>query len=165
MAGYLEFSGKNAIKGESTAAGFEDQIEITSISENITRAIMAGGSGAQRQRSSATLGDIVCSKDVDKSSPKLAEAICKGAVFGTVKIALTTSSEGGSGRTAYFTFELTNARVTSYGFSGSTDGAIVPSESLSLNFEKIKWTYDELDKENNSKGKVETQWSTEEGTA
>jgi len=49
--------------------------------------------------------------------------------------------------------------------SGATDGGQPPTEQLSLNYEEIKWTYDELDKENKSKGAVETTWKVEEGTA
>ena len=36
----------------------------------------AGASGSTRQRSSATLGDIVCVGELDKATPKLKEAIC-----------------------------------------------------------------------------------------
>jgi len=128
------------------------------------RPVAAGASGSTRQRSSATLEDIVLVKELDKSTPKLAEAICTGVNFPKVEIHLCTSSEGGA-RIPYFKYELKNVRVTSYSVSGATDGGQPPTEQLSLNYEEIKWTYDELDKENKSKGAVETTWKVEEGTA
>lgn len=161
MAGYIKIDG---IDGESTAKGYDKWIDIASISQSISRPIGAGSSGSARHRSTASLGDLVVVKDVDKSSPKLAEAICKGQNFKSIEVHLTTSSDSGDGRTPYLMWKLTNARVTSYSVSGTTDGMSVPSEQLSFNFEEIKQTYDELDKENKSKGKVEYSWKVEEGT-
>ena len=42
---------------------------------------------------------------------------------------------------------------------------MVPTESFGLNYEEVTWTYYELDKENNSKGNVETSWNVEDSTA
>ena len=102
-------------------------------------------------------------KEVDKSTPKLAEAICLGNHFPEVQIHLCTSSEGDK-RIPYFMWELKKARVTSYSISGAADGGAVPTEEISLNYEEIKWTYDEMDSENKSKGKVEAEWKVEAGT-
>lgn len=161
MAGYVKLG---SIVGESTEPNHKDWINLLSVSQGISRPVAPGASGSTRQRSSATLEDILLVKELDKSTPKLAEAICTGVNFPKVEIHLCTSSEGGS-RIPYFKYELKNVRVTSYNVSGATDGGQPPTEQLSLNYEEIKWTYDELDKENKSKGHVETQWKVEEGTA
>lgn len=160
MAGYLKIGD---IKGESTDEGHKDWINLLSVSQAITRPMGSGASGSTRHRATATFGDIVCVKEVDASTPKLAEAIADGKHFPKVEIHLCTSSEGGK-RVPYLTWELKNARVTSYSVSGATDGGAVPTEQLSLNYEEIKQTYDKLDKENKSKGKVEYTWKVEEGT-
>ena len=76
---------------------------------------------------------------------------------------MCTSSEGDE-RIPYFQWVLKKARVTSYSVSGGTEGGAVPTEQLSLNYEEIKWTYDEMDSENKSKGKVEAEWKVEAGT-
>lgn len=159
MAGYLQVGD---VKGESTDDGHKDWINLLSISSSITRPMGAGASGSTRHRSSATFGDVVCVKEVDASTPKLQEAIADGTNFKTVKIDLCTSSEGGK-RIPYIQYELTNARVSSYSVSGATDGSQPPTEQISFNFEEIKVTYDKLDKENKSKGKVEYSWKIEEG--
>ena len=159
MAGYIKVG---PIPGESVEPNHTGWINLLSVSQGIARPMAAGASGSTRQRSSATLGDIVCVKELDKSTPKLMEAICKGTNFDKVEIDLCTSSDGSS-RIPYMKWELVQARVTSYDVSGSTEAGTVPTESFSLNYEEIKWTYNELDKENNSKGNVETSWKVEEG--
>jgi type VI protein secretion system component Hcp len=55
--------------------------------------------------------------------------------------------------------ELTNVTITSFQ-TGARDGA-APTETLSLNYEEIKWTYVHADR---SKGKVDATWKVEEGT-
>lgn len=159
MSGYIKIGD---IQGESVEPNHGGWINLLSVSQSITRPMSAGASGSTRQRSTATLGDIVCTKELDKSTPKLMEAICKGTNFPKVHIDLCTSSQGDT-RIPYMKWELVNARVTSYDVAGSTDGSVVPTESFGLNYEEVKWTYDELDKENKSKGKVETSWKVEEG--
>ena len=160
MSGYLKMGD---IKGESTDSGHADWINLLSVSNSITRPMAAGASGSTRHRSSATFGDIVCVKEVDASTPKLQEAIADGTNFPKVNIDLTTSSEGGE-RLPYLTWELVNARVSSYSVSGATDGSAVPTEQISLNFEEIKVTYYKYDKDNKSKGQVDYGWKIEEGT-
>lgn len=158
MAGYLKIGD---IKGESTDDGHKDWINLLSVSNNISRP-MGTGHGSTRQRSSATFGDVVVVKEVDASTPKLQEAIADGTNYKKVLIDLCTSSEGGK-RVPYLQWELTNGRVSSYSVSGATDGGSVPTEQCSINFEEIKVTYDQLGKDNKSKGKIEYTWKLEEG--
>mgnify|MGYP003574261715 FL=1 len=159
MSGYLKIGD---IKGESTDDGHKDWINLLSVSSNITRPMGAGASGSTRHRSSATFGDVVCVKEVDASTPKLQEAIADGTCFPKVNIDLCTSSEGGK-RIPYLLWELKQARVTSYSVSGAADGSMPPTEQLSLNYEAIKLTYDQIGKDNKSQGKVEYNWNIEEG--
>jgi type VI protein secretion system component Hcp len=60
---------------------------------------------------------------------------------------------------------LVNVRVADYSVSGATQDGAVPTESLSLNYEEITWTYDKMGKDGSSKGKVEASWKIEEGVA
>ena len=158
MAGYLKLGD---VKGESVDDGHKDWINLLSVSQAITRPMSSGVSGSTRHRASANFGDIICVKEVDASTPKIAEAIADGKHFPKVEIHLTTSS-GGDKRLPYLVWELKNVRVTSYSVAGATDGG-VPTESMSLNYEEIKQVYDKLDKENKSSGKVEYTWKVEEG--
>jgi type VI protein secretion system component Hcp len=77
-----------------------------------------------------TLEDIVVVKELDKSSPKLAESILMGKIFPKVEIHLTTSE-----RVTYYAYELKNVMITSYSINGSENQ--IPTEEISLSFEKV----------------------------
>ena len=167
MAGYLKIGD---IKGESTEPDHKEWINLTSVSQGLTRPMASGISGSSRQRASVTCGDVVVTKEMDASTPKLISAICDGTVFKEVKIDICTST-GAAKRVPYFQWVLKNVMVTSFNVSGqiksATDGAAPPviHETLSLNYEEIAWTYDKMGKDGKTQGKVDATWKVEEGTA
>ena len=134
------------------------------------------------------LTKITVSKEIDKSTPKLTEAVCKGRSsspgspltcdtsgstdgrtdpqidppFETVTIDICRTTHGKELQ-CYLQFELEKVRITSYSISGSTEGDQVPTENFSLNFEEIKVTYTEFDEKGKKKGNVEYSWKVEEG--
>ncbi len=148
------------VTGEATDREHKDWINLASFSQAIHQ---PGGSatGATRRRGSVILEDITCVKELDKSSPKIAESVCNGKVFPKVEIHLTRSS-GNGGRVTYYAYELKNVMVTSYQIN-SADGDL-PVEEMSLNFEEIKVTYTEYDRQGRKKGNVEYSWKVEKGT-
>jgi len=123
-AGFIKFDG---IDGESTDKDHKGWIDLMSISENPS---IASESTTARTRGETTLGDVVVVKELDKSSPKLAESILMGKVFPKVEIHLTSSAG-----TIYHTYELTNVMIINYSISGDADQ--LPMEEFSLNFEKL----------------------------
>jgi len=179
---YIKFEG---IDGESEEAGHEDWSEIVSFNHEIHKP-GAGSSGTARRTGGVTLDDIVLIKQVDKASPKLAEAICKGKVFPKVEIHLTGPSEGSTCQGTFYAYELKSVVITNYTVSGSNPLAYAlvalapditmpstgpfivqavdaPLEEISLSFEEIKVTYTECDSSGNPKGNVEYSWKVEEG--
>ena len=150
-AAYIKFDG---IDGEATDRGHDSWINVLSISHSITR--NADSSATARSTGAASFSDLSVTKELDKSSPKLAEAISTGRVIPKVVFDLTSSSG------TYLKYELKNVMITSYSMSGSADD--VPMEELSLNFEEIKMTYTEYGADGKSKGNVEYSWKVEEGT-
>jgi type VI secretion system secreted protein Hcp len=152
------------IKGESVDKNHKDWINVLSVSQSLTRPMSAGISGSTRQRASVTCGDVVLIKEMDASTPKLIQPVCDGTVFPKVEIDLCTST-GAASRVPYYQFELVNVMVSDYSVSGATDGPQVPTESISLDYEEIRWTYDKMGKDGASKGKVDASWKVEEGVA
>ncbi len=148
------------IKGESVESSHEDWSDLLSCNQGQS---VPEPSGQSRQRASVSLGDVVCVKELDKASPKIAEAVLTGEVFPKVAIHFTASYGDAGLRLVYYAYELTNVRVTSYNIGGSGQGDDVPIETFSLNFEEIKVTYTERDSEGKSKGNVEYTWKVEEG--
>ena len=150
-AAYLKFDG---VDGEAKDDKHEKWIDVLSFSQTITR----GDSSSLSAGASAgpVFHDIVVVKELDKSSPKLAESIAMGKVFPKVEIHLT------SGAGTYYAYELTNVMVTSYSISGDADDR--PTEEVSITFEEIKVTYTEYENDGKSKGNIEYTWKVEEGT-
>jgi len=178
---YIKFDG---IDGESQNEGHEGWSEIVSFSQGIYQP-GGGATGATRQRGDVVLEGIVVVKQLDKASPKLAEAICKGKVFPKVEIHLTGPSEGSTCQGTFYVYELKNVMITSYKVSGSNPLAYAliapapdvtmpsagpfivqavdaPMEEISLNFEEIKVTYTECGSSGLAKGNVEYSWKVEE---
>ncbi|MBN2328983.1 MAG: type VI secretion system tube protein Hcp [Candidatus Omnitrophica bacterium] len=157
-AAYIKFDGVDGEAKDKNHAGWSD---IQSFEHEIQRSTESTSTGLQT-RGSVTLGDITVVKELDKASPKLAEACLKGAVIPVVRIHVT-ASYADAGQVTYFIYELKNVIVTSYSISGSGQSEEVPVEDISLNFEEIKVTYTEMDAQGMSKGNIEYQWKVEEG--
>ena len=157
---YIKFDG---IDGEARERDHAAWIDLASFGQAL-RTTSGGltGDGSTRRRGDVIVEDIVLTKEVDKSSPKLLEAVATGAIFPTVQIHVTTSYAE-VGRVTYFAYELKNVLVTSYSVSGSGSVDDVPTEQVTLNFEEIKVTYTENDSAGRTKGNVEYTWNVEAG--
>lgn len=159
MAIYMKFDG---IDGESKDKDHDKWSDVLSFSKGIHKA-GAGATGQSRRRGIATLEDIQVTKEVDKSSPKLSEAVLGGKVFPKVEIHNTTTYGEGA-HVTFYKIELKDVMVSSQSFSASGGGNAVPVESFSLNYSEIKETYIEYDSKGSKKGNVEYSWKVEEGT-
>jgi type VI secretion system secreted protein Hcp len=179
---YIKFDG---VDGEAMSKGHDGWSEIVSFNQQITSP-SSGATDISRRRGDVILEDIIIVKAIDKASPKLAEAICKGKVYTTVEIHLTGPSAGSTCEGIFYAYELKNVMITSYRVTGSNPLAYaliapapdsilpysgpfivqavdVPMEEISLNFEEIKVTYTECDTTGKSKGNIEYSWKVEEG--
>jgi len=156
---YVKFEG---VDGEAQDKDHKGWSDILSFSQGQSSG--EGATGPSRQRAEVVFEDIVVAKELDKTSPKLAEAVCLGKVFPKVEIHLTTSYTDAS-RATYYAYELRNVLIASYHISGGGQSEGVPTEEISLSFEEIKATYTEFDETGKSKGNVEYQWSVVETPA
>ncbi len=156
MAGYIKFDG---IDGE-----FQDKDHKNwSVLESFSQALHktgGGKTGSTRRGGDVLFEDVHVGKEVDKSSPKIAEAVAKGKVFAKVEIHITASYTD-QGRVTYYAYELKNVQVSSYQVGGNPESR--PTEQMSLNFEEIKVTYTEMDNKGSKKGNVEYTWKVEAG--
>lgn len=157
MAGFIKFDG---VDGESQDKDHKGWSDISSVNQVIHKP--GAGTGATRRRGDVVLEDLMVSKELDKASPKLAEAVCKGKVFPKVEIHLTASYTD-AGRVTYYAYELKNVQVVNYSVGGAAQSDAVPMEDMALNFEEIKVTYTETDAAGKKKGNVEYTWKVEKG--
>ena len=156
MAAYIKFDG---IDGEFQDKDHKNWSVVSNFSQNLHRSL-GGRTGNSRRGGDVQFEDVEVGKELDKSSPKLAEATAKGQVFPKVEIHQTASYTN-AGRVSYLKYELKNVLITSYTVNGRAENR--PEESLSLNFEEVKVTYVECDKEGKAKGNVDFSWKVEAG--
>ncbi len=93
-----------------------------------------GGSatGATRRRGDVIMEDITLVKELDKASPKLAEALANGEPLENATIILTERGSGGGGGTVYLKIELEEAIVSSY--SSGTGSTRAPDWRVEIEF-------------------------------
>ena len=128
----------DGIPGESSDDKHKDWIEIVSFSHSMEQpasatASNAGGATAER----VNHGTFNITHLLDKASPKLYDAVCTGKHIKEVTLELCRA---GGDKMKYMEVKLEQvliSRVAPYGAAG--DG--FPSETLSLSYGKIKWTY------------------------
>jgi type VI secretion system secreted protein Hcp len=134
VAIYMNWDG---VTGDVTTQGFEKWIELTSFQWGVGRGIGSAMSGqASRESSIPSVSEIVVTKRMDSSSPGLWTDSVAGQLNTTVKIAFTTTSQGAT--TQFLNYELTNTGLSGYSVSSGGD---MPTESLSLNFTKVVWSF------------------------
>ncbi|RPJ08033.1 MAG: type VI secretion system tube protein Hcp [Deltaproteobacteria bacterium] len=157
MALFIKFDG---VEGECHDKDHKAWSDLLSFSWGLHKA-GAGSTGQTRRRGVATIEDVVCTKEYDKSSVKIAESVCSGKIFPKVEIHDTATYA--ENRATFLKYELKNVLVTSQAISASGGGDAVPVENFSLNFEEVKQTYTEYDAKGAKKGNVEMSWKVEEG--
>lgn len=124
-------------KSDITRKGFEGKIDVLSYDDSVSIPY-DGSSGLPAGRRQH--GSINFSKDLDKSSPLLANAAFTNENLTTVKFEFLRPAQtlAGSAEKVFLTVTLTNAIIASITRSVSGDRRI---ESLSLVFQKINITY------------------------
>jgi type VI secretion system secreted protein Hcp len=126
-----------SVDGAVTTKGFEKWIECESFQWGVGRGIGTAARGMEtREASEPNISEIVVTKRMDKSSPKLFQDAVGGDLSTTVKFKFTTTTKDAVD--TFLEFELENTGLSGYSMSS---GSELPSESLSLNFSKVIWSY------------------------
>lgn len=130
------------IEGSVTAEGYEKWIECHSMQWGVGRGISTPtGSAKDRACSTASISEVVVTKNLDKSTI----ALFKSSVAGmdkAVDAKLHLVQSDGTKIVPYVQYELTNTLISGYSVSSGGDR---PTESLSLNFTKVQIKYTEGD--------------------
>jgi type VI secretion system secreted protein Hcp len=140
----------DGVDGESADSKHKGEIDIESWSWGASQSgTSAGGGGAAGK---VSMQDFTFTKHVDKASPKLFEKLATGEHLREAKFVVRGSSSN-----EYLTITLTDVMVTSYSTGGSS-GDDRPTESVSLNFGKIKMSYVEQDAKGTAGASVDFGW-------
>ena len=128
---FIKFDG---IKGESVDAKHKDEIDIESWSWGETHAA-AAPTGAGAGAGKVSMQDFHFVMRFSKASPALMRACATGQ---HIKMATLSGRKAGKGQQDYLTFKFHDVLVSSYQTGGSEQGAVVPTDQVSLNFAKIE---------------------------
>jgi len=130
----------DGVPGESTDDKHKDWIEILSFNHGLTQsssatASSAGGGTTER----VNVSDFSIVKALDKASPKLYEFCCNGKHIANVTVELCRA---GGDKLKYMEIKMEQVIVSGVQPGGASKGGdSLPTESVSFNFGKIKWTY------------------------
>ena len=124
MGGWIKISD---IKGDSQDPGHAGWIAVESVNwSSVTRGAGRSGAGGARSERPA-MSDIVITKKIDASSPRLMRASLSGPAFQQVTIDMADSS----GNT-YTSFQLADVVISNV--SQSSSGGDGPTETVTLSF-------------------------------
>jgi len=147
----------DGIPGESLDAKHDEWIDVLSFSHGISQPTSITGISRTAERS--THEDFTITKELDKSSPKLALACCNGEHITEVIIEVCRADTSEK----YMRYTLTDVIVASISQNGASQGAEAkPIEEVSLRYGRIDWSYTETDPMTGKpKGNVEAYWDVE----
>ena len=141
----------DGIPGESLDDKHKDWIEVLSFDHMMDQpasatASSAGGATAER----VNHGTFNFVHHLDKASPKLYEACCTGKHIKEVTFELCRA---GGDKLKYMEIKMEQVLVSSVTKAGSSTGeGSFPSESVSLSYGKIKWTYTQQKRQDGTGG-------------
>ena len=144
MAIYMNYN-KLAIKGNVTAKGYEDWIELDSFSLGCGRGItMEVGNMANREATRPSISEVSATKMMDNASGGLFKESLTGVEGVEVQIHIVQT--GAKQVEKYAAYTLSDVLISSYSVSAS--GGSAPGEALSLSFSKIVADLQGADKTN-----------------
>lgn len=144
----------DGVTSESTDDKHKEEIEIESWSWGETQTGTAGHGGGQGA-GKVLPQDLNIIKRVDKSSPVLFIACSTGQAF---KDAVLTQRKAGEGQQDYLVITMEGVMVSSYQINGAADGGVIPTESVSLNFQKLEFSYKPQDEKGALGGEVKQKY-------
>lgn len=150
----LEIEG---IKGESSDKKHPGTIEIDSFSWGVSNAAsMSSGSGGGAGK--ASFSDLSMMTNTCKASPLLMLACATGQHIKSAKLFVRKQ---GTEQHDYYVITLTDLLVSSFQTSGG-GGSQSPSESFSLNFTKIEFSYSPQKPDGSLDTAIKASWNLKE---
>lgn len=136
MPVFMKYDG---VDGESIVEGFEKYIELNSVQFGVGRGIASARGASTREGSDASVSEITVTKVTDGTSVKLFEEALTGKLNKVVDIKFVRTGAGKPEE--YLGFKLEGTGISGFSISSGGDR---PSESLSLNFDKVTFKYNPI---------------------
>ncbi len=156
MSIFIEYDG---IKGEVSDPGHEKWMDVDDLQWGVARSITsATATQGDRESSNAVISDLMITRKMDSSTPKLFIESCCGTGK-DVKIHLTKTGSG-SGSSVYMEYTLKNALISSYNIAASSQSTERPMESLTISFVDIEVKYTPYDEDGNAEAAIAVGYDT-----
>jgi type VI secretion system secreted protein Hcp len=145
---YLQIDG---VDGEALDDKHKNWIELLGFSHQMEQPTSGSkGSAGGAATGRVIHGDLIIHKYLDKSSPKIYEAISQGKAFKKMKI---ECCRAGGSQLKYLEISLEQVMISSVHMSKVGGGAgDIPTEEVALNYSKIEWTYTQQKRADGSGG-------------
>jgi len=143
------------VPGQSYQDGHLSEIELLSYSHGVSMQITGDISNTERTSGKPNHQDFTVTKYLDKATPKLNEACCKGDNFTTAVLTVGRNDKGTL--VPLIVYTLQNVVISSVSVGGG--GGDKPVETLSLNYNHIKWDYHTEKAEGGEAGHVDANWN------
>jgi len=143
-----------AIPGTSTMDSYKEQIELLSFSHGVAMQITGDVSNTERTSGKPNHQDFTITKYLDKSSPKLNEACCKGDNFTSIEVVVGRNDKGAV--IPLIKYTLKNVVLSSVSIGGG--GGDKPVETVTLNYNHITWDFHNQKAEGAEAGHVPAKW-------
>lgn len=130
-----------SIQGESESNLHKNEIEISSFSWGVSSSAIRSAAGSPKG-GKPTVSEITVTKEFDKSSPQLYNAVWTNQLIKTAKISMSKTTGGGKPED-YMVITLTNVYITSVQARSSKDlpEHQMGAETVTLNFQKVSIDY------------------------
>jgi type VI secretion system secreted protein Hcp len=146
----------DGIKGQSEVEPYKEQIEILSYSQGVSMNLTVNPSNQTRTTGRPTHSDINFSKMLDVATCDLLQHCNAGTNIKTAEFTITQADGATKKVIEVWHIAMTNAIVSSVNIMcGSND---IPSESFSLNYDTITWTFKPQSSATAKKGKAGSSW-------
>lgn len=144
MAIFMQYEG---IKGNVTAEGYADHIDVQSMTFGVGRGIsMDPGNLANREATRPSISEITVTKLMDNSTTSLFKESVTGSNGKLVKIKFVRT--GADKVNEFMNYELEDCLVSGYNVSSNGDSQ--PIETITLSFAKILINHTDNDATNKS---------------
>jgi type VI secretion system secreted protein Hcp len=127
------------IDGEATEKGHEKWITLSGYDADASVPVASGGAGGGQASGKVQFKPIVVTKPIDKSTPKLFQALVTGGHLPAVQIDFV-HPDGAGGDEVFYSVKLEQVIVTDIHQSDAGKASGRPLEQVSLDFQKIEIT-------------------------
>lgn len=144
----------DGIKGECTADGHADELEVLSWSHGFSQPTSSVRASSGSTVEKANHSDLSITKYLDSATDDLIKACWTGKQIKTAKIdCLRSDGAVDNKHVEYLIIEMEEVIISNYSVSGGAGD--LPIENISLNYGKIKYTYLPQKKDDGTGGAAE----------